>query len=180
MTKTALLALAAALLAAGPALADTPAASTAPTAAPSGPPIDTAGAVAMLSQFDANAKPIVSGNNAALVLKVGGGPRNQTVMLSGAVYTQAGIPVREISSFAYKFSGAIDPALALALLQQTDNLLPRASWAVTNDANGVDHYVIYEGFIPTTADAATIHTLIASAGIAADKVEEELTGKDVW
>jgi hypothetical protein len=179
MTKTAVLALAAALLAAAPALADAPAAPSA-QATVAGPPIDTPGAVAMLSQFDAGAKPIVSGNNAALVLKVGGGPRSQTVMLSGAVYTQAGIPVREISSFAYKFSGAIDPALALALLQQTDNLLPRASWAVTNDANGIDHYVIYEGFIPTTADAETIHTLVASAGIAADKVEEELTGKDVW
>ncbi len=179
MTKTALLALAAALLAAAPAVANAPPAPMA-AAPPSGPPIDVPGAVAMLSQFDSGAKPIVSGNNAALVLKVGGGPRSQTVMLSGAVYTQAGIPVREISSFAYKFSGAIDPALALALLQQTDNLLPRASWAVTNDANGVDHYVIYEGFIPTTADAATIHTLVASAGIAADKVEEELTGKDVW
>ena len=180
MTKTALFALAAALLAAAPALAYAPPVDLSAPPAPSGPPIDTPGAVAMLSQFDANAKPITSGNNAALILKVGGGSRTQTVVLSGAVYTQAGIPVREISSYAYKFSGPIDPALALGLLQQTDHLLPRASWAVIDDANGTDHYVIYEGFIPTTADAATIHALIGSAGVAADRVEEQLTGKDVW
>ena len=180
MTKTALFALAAALLAAAPALAYAPPAAPESAAPASGPPIDTPGAVAMLSKFDANAKPITSGANAALILKIGPGSRTQTVVLSGAVYTQAGIPVREISSYAYKFTGPIDPALALSLLQQTDNLLPRASWAVTNDANGTDHYVIYEGFIPATADAETIHALIASAGVAADKVEEMLTGKDVW
>lgn len=179
MTKTALFALAMALLAAAPALADTAAAPTAP-AAPSGPPIDTAGAVALLSRYDANAKPIVKDGNAVISLKIGGGPRNQAVVISGAVYTEAGIPVREISSFAYKFSGPIDPALALTLLQDTDHLLPRAAWAVTNDANGTDHYVMYEGFIPASADAATVHELVATAGIVADRLEEALTHQDVW
>jgi hypothetical protein len=147
-------------------------------AAPAPTPVDVPGAVALLTLFNPEkAKPRATADSAALTVAVPNGARSQQVFASGQVYMWRGIKVRQLWTYAEKFSGPLDAALGLRLLTESDRSLPAGSWVVMNGTGDV-HYVAFEAFIPADASAASLQWAVNDISQRADKLELELTGKD--
>ncbi len=141
-------------------------------------PQDIAGAAAMLQLYGPTVTPKTTADGASLNIATTG-TRTQVVYISGAVFSSPAGPVREVYSFAAHLTGGLDAALALRLLVESDKMLPGGAWAATAPSDG-SHYLVYEAYLPTGADAATVQRTVTAAALTTDKLEAELSDKDTY
>ncbi len=130
----------------------------------------------MLKLYSPTAKPSLNKNFAYLNV-VTTSPRTQQVYLSAEVLGPDYAKVRELTSNVMKFTGPIDAAIALRLLTENENDLPKGAYVVQTNSDGT-HMISFESYLPVDAAATAVQQAVNYNATTADKLEAELTGKD--
>jgi hypothetical protein len=101
--------------------------------------------------------------------------RSQLVWVASGTATLAALEIRDVWSVAHRAQGTVPADLAARLLQENARLILGA-WQANQ---GRDEYlVVFSAQVDAAVDAATLEEVIEVVMLSADRMEQELTGKD--
>jgi hypothetical protein len=154
-----------------------PPASTAAAPQPSVTPnANGAAAVAQLKLGFPQSEPKLStdGGSAYINVAVGGG-RTQLVYLSSALLGPDGAKSRLLRSVAAKLAAPPEAGMLLRLLKENQTL--QGYWYLAQVSNG-QFYLNYAIALPLDATGEAVSAMSSDVARTADKLEQELSGKD--
>lgn len=103
------------------------------------------------------------------------GGRSQLVWVASSTATLDKLEIRDVWSVAYRARGQLPHDMAMRLLTENARMILGA-WQVNQ---GKDEYlVVFSAPVSATADASTLEEVIEVVTLSADRIENELTGKD--
>jgi len=103
------------------------------------------------------------------------GGRSQLVWVASRTGKVGDLEFRDVWSIAYRGTGSPPPELATRLLKENVGTILGA-WQVAQGRE--DYLVIFSAPIAVDADAAALTTTIGAVSASADRMENELTGRD--
>lgn len=103
------------------------------------------------------------------------GERSQLVWVASGTAKLDQLEIRDVWSVASRGKGAPPPELAAYLLKENARMILGA-WQINQ---GTEEYlVVFSAPVVATADAAALQEVIEVVMLSADRIEQELTGKD--
>lgn len=101
--------------------------------------------------------------------------RSQVVWVASSAARVTNLEFRDVWALAYRGEGQVPPEMARRLLTENARMVVGA-WQVNQ---APDRYlVVYLAQLPAATDAASLREVIEAVAISADRMEQELTGRD--
>lgn len=116
----------------------------------------------------------IDGGDFRLKYDVAGG-RTQLVWVASHTSKLDKLEFRDVWSVAYRGKGPLPADLATRLLRENVRMVIGA-WQVGEAKD--EYLVVFSAPVPAGADAATLEEVIAVVMLSADRMENELTGRD--
>lgn len=103
------------------------------------------------------------------------GGRSQLVWVASGTAKLDQLEIRDVWSVASRGKGVPPPELAAYLLKENARMILGA-WQINQSTE--EYLVVFSAPVVATADAATLQEVIEVVMLSADRIEQELTGKD--
>lgn len=103
------------------------------------------------------------------------GGRSQLVWVASGTAKLDQLEIRDVWSVASRGKGVPPPELAAHLLKENARMILGA-WQINQSTE--EYLVVFSAPVVATADAATLQEVIEVVMLSADRIEQELTGKD--
>ena len=102
--------------------------------------------------------------------------RTQLVLINSAVSKLTNMEIREITSVAYKGTGALSPEIAIKLMKDSSNRTIGAWELLSSDTTSL---AVFNAKVPSDLSTKALVETILRVAVVADILEKELTnGKD--